>query len=512
MEIILRAEPGATPVTLEIEPGTALEEIAVRHERDAGYSVYAARVNNRVVSLRTRLTEPCEVVLLDLRDPSGKQCYQNSVLALYLSAVKQLFPGEKIVISNSLNRGIYTFIGTGRKLSDKQVAAVEALMRDMCNEAVPLDEIDPDLTLVVPTADFIKYFRLVKCRGGIVVLLPQETAPDIILPYRDDVKLYDAFGIERSWDRMLGIRHMSDLNRLIEDGEINDIIRICEALQEKNIARNADRIVRRKKRVVLIAGPSSSGKTSFAKRLCTQLWVNGQKPLYLCTDDYFRPRREIPFGPDGKQDFESLSAVDVDLFNRQLSTLLAGEPTDLPRFDFPLGEMIFGERVTTAYPGQPIVIEGIHGLNDALTPQIAAEDKFRIYISPLSQLSVDDHHRIPLTDIRKMRRIVRDASKRGWTAEHTIDNWYSVRMGESKNIFPYANEADVFFNSSFVYELAVLKKYARPMLEVIPEDNECFTEAQRLLNLLSYVRELDDDSVIPNNSILREFIGGSVLA
>ncbi len=512
MEILLRAEPGAEPVKLNIEEGCTLEEIAQRHERDAGYNVYAARVDNRVVSLRTRLTKPCEVVLLDLRDPSGKQCYQNSVLALYLSAVKQLFPGEKVVISNSLNKGIFTFIGTGRRLSVRQVAAVEALMIDMCNEAVPLSELDPDLSLVVPSADYIRYFRLVKCRGGIVVCIPQETAPDIITPYHDDLKLYEAFSLERHWDRMLGIRYMADLNRSIEKGEINDIIRICEALHEKKIAQIADRIVRRKKRVVLIAGPSSSGKTSFAKRLCTQLWVNGEKPIYLCTDDYFRPRREIPFGPDGKQDFESLSAVDVELFNKQLNQLLAGEETDLPRFDFPLGELVFGERITKAYPGQPIVIEGIHGLNDALTPQIPASEKFRIYISPLSMLSVDDHHRIPLTDIRKLRRIVRDANKRGWTATHTIDNWYSVRMGEAKNIFPYANEADVFFNSSFVYELAVLKKNARPMLEVIPEDDECFTEAQRLLNLLSYVDELDDDSFIPNNSLIREFIGGSVLA
>ena len=512
MEIILRAEPGAEPVKLNIEAGDTLEEVARKHERDAGYSVYAARVNNRVVSLSTRLTEPCEVVLLDMRDPSGKQCYQNSVLTVYLSAVSQLFPGEKVVISNSLNKGIFTLIGTGKRLSEKQVRAVEERMRDICNEAVPLSELDPDLSLVVPSADYLKYFQLVKCRGGIVVRMPQETSPDIITPYHDDVKLYEAFGLERSWDKMLGIRYMSDLNKAIDCGEINDIIRICEALHEKKIAQIADTIRRHKKRIILIAGPSSSGKTSFAKRLCTQLWVNGEKPIYLCTDDYFRPRSEIAFGPDGKQDFESLSAVDVELFNRQLNQLLAGEPADLPRFDFHLGEMIFGERITTAYPGQPIVIEGIHGLNDALTPQIAPEEKFRIYISPLTQLSVDDHHRIPLTDLRKIRRIARDANKRGWTATHTIDNWHSVRMGEAKNIFPYANEADVFFNSSFVYELAALKKYARPMLEIIPPEDECFTEAQRLLNLLSYVRELDDDKFVPNNSLLREFIGGSVLA
>ena len=512
MDIILRAEPAAKPVTIVVEKGCSLADIAARHERDAGYNVYAARVNNKVVSLDTVLNQPCEVVLLDLRDPSGKQCYQNSVLAIYKSAVHQLFPGERVVISNSLNKGIYTFIGTGRRFTDRQVAAVEALMRDICNEAVPLRELEPGLSLAVPSADYIKYFSLVKCRGGIVIRIPQETAPDIITPYHDDVKLFRAFSLERHWSGMLGIEHMSDLNRMVENGEINDIIRICEALHEKSIARIADSIVRRKKRVVLIAGPSSSGKTSFAKRLCTQLWVNGEKPIYLCTDDYFKPRRLIPFGPDGKQDFENLSAVEVELFNEQLNSLLAGEPTDLPRFDFKSGELVFGERITTAYPGQPIVIEGIHGLNDALTPLIPAEEKFRIYISPLSQLSVDDEHRIPLTDIRKIRRIVRDANKRGWNAKHTIDNWYSVRLGEARNIFPYANDADVFFNSSFVYELAVLKKYARPMLEIIEEDDECYTEAQRLLDLLSNVSELEDDSFIPNNSILREFIGGSVLA
>ena len=229
------------------------------------------------------------------------------------------------------------------------------------------------------------------------------------------------------------------------------------------------------------------------------------------TDDYFLDRSEIPFGPDGTQNFEDLEAIDVELFNSHLRDLLDGKPVDIPRFDFGLGKKVFGERIVTASPNQPIVVEGIHGLNDALTPQFTADEKFKIYISPLTQLRVNDHKRVALTDIRKIRRIVRDANFRGWDAKQTIEAWPKVREGEDKNIFPYSQKADAIFNSCLLYELCALKKYAKPLLEAIPQDDECFTEAHRLIHMLNYVKELPDDRPIVSDSILREFIGGSII-
>ena len=229
------------------------------------------------------------------------------------------------------------------------------------------------------------------------------------------------------------------------------------------------------------------------------------------TDDYYLDRDLVPVGPDGTQNFENLDSIDVELFNEQLKTLLAGGEVDLPRFDFNQGKKIFGERKLKLGPHQPMVIEGIHGLNEALTPAIPKTDKYKIYISPLTQIRIDDYTRIPLTDMRKLRRIVRDAKKRGWDARQTIEAWPKVRVGEAQNIFPYSDEADAIFNSAFVYELAALKKDALPMLVNIPEDDEYYTEAQRLARLLSHVDVIEDTKYIPNNSILREFIGGSVI-
>jgi len=263
----------------------------------------------------------------------------------------------------------------------------------------------------------------------------------------------------------------------------------------------------------LVFNPVFTYRTREGYSFQTTTYLYGRKPLYLGTDDYFISRDKIPFGPDGRQNFEDLDAIDVDLFNRQLNDLLRGKKADLPRFDFQSGEPVFGERIVDIAPDQPIVIEGIHALNEALTPQIDPKDKYKIYISPLSVLQKDKYRRIPLTDIRKLRRIVRDAKKRGWNAKHTIDGWASVRAGEDKNIFPYSDNADAIFNSTLVYELAALKSAATPMLEEIAEDDPCYTEAQRLLRLLSDVRGIDEyEYIIPNNSIIREFIGGSVIA
>ncbi len=512
MKITVNTAPGAPGRRTEVQPGTPISALAERYRQELPYDIVAARLNNHVVSLDTLLHTEGEVTLLDLRDPSGNQAYQNSVVELYLEAVKQVFPKASVVIAHSLNRGIFTKFSGIRTPGPKEVARIEKAMRKLCEQDIPFFKINPDLQLVVPSTGYVKKFDLKKCRYGIVIRIPEAAHPQGLPPYRDDKKLHKAFRQQEKWGGMLGIKYMDDLNRIIRNGEIGEIIRISEALHEKNIAAIADQIVRAKKRIVLIAGPSSSGKTTFAHRLCTQLWVNDHKPIYLGTDDYYLERAQVAAGPDGTKNFENLDSLDVELFNRHMNALLAGETVDLPHFDFGAGKKVFGGRILQALPGQPIVIEGIHGLNDALTLQIPGEQKFKIYISPLTQVRIDNHDRIPLTDVRKLRRIIRDASKRGWDARQTIQAWPKVRAGEDGNIFPYSDQADAIFNSVHVYEMAALKKYARPLLEEIEQDEEEYTEAQRLLRLLSFVDEIGDDSVIVNNSIIREFIGGSVIA
>ena len=508
----MRLSPDSEPRAIEFPEGADVEQLADHFAKETPYRIYAARLNNAIVTLDTKLSEGCEVTLLDMRDASAKEVFQNSVLSIFVEAMRRLHPDADVHISTAVNKGIFSYI-KGKQYTQKQFDEVEAEMRRISKADVPFSEILPVLTPTTPKTGRITNFDLKKCYDGVVVRIPQDTHPEGLLPYNEENKLMQAFRVKMDWDSMLGITTVGELNEAIDRGEAADIIAVSEALHNRDIAQLAHDIISEKKRIVLIAGPSSSGKTSFAKRLCTQLWVYGRKPLYLGTDDYFISRDKIPFGPDGRQNFEDLDAIDVDLFNRQLNDLLRGKKADLPRFDFQSGEPVFGERIVDIAPDQPIVIEGIHALNEALTPQIDPKDKYKIYISPLSVLQKDKYRRIPLTDIRKLRRIVRDAKKRGWNASHTIDGWASVRAGEDKNIFPYSDNADAIFNSTLVYELAALKSAATPLLEEIPEGDPCYTEAQRLLRLLSDVRGMEEyEYIIPNNSIIREFIGGSVIA
>ena len=493
-------------------PDAPLKDIIRTCGIEMEYPVYAARINNHVHSLNSATEDGDEVVLLDMRDSCAKEIYQRSIIDLFRDAMKKTYPDAKVTVGNSLNRGIYMDVAREKGFSVLAVEKVERVMKQMVKDDVPFTFIEHGLDKVVPSAGYIHDFDLRKCRDGLVIRIPEDTHPGGLAPYVDNRNLYKAFQVQRKWEEKLNIVTCADLNKAISENRINDIIQVSEALQEKRIARIADEVVKGGKRIVLIAGPSSSGKTTFAHRLCTQLWVNGQKPVYMGTDDYYLNRDEIPVGPDGSQNFENLDSIDVALFNEQLKTLLEGGEVDLPRFDFNQGKKVFGERKLKLEPGQPMVIEGIHGLNEALTPAIPKSDKYKIYISPLTQIRIDDYTRIPLTDIRKLRRIVRDAKKRGWDARQTIVAWPKVRAGEDVNIFPYSDEANAIFNSAFVYELAALKKDALPMLEAIPEDDEYYTEARRLARLLYHVDTIEDASFVPNNSILREFIGGSVIA
>ena len=509
--IRLKKQPGAPEEEIRIEKGSTIESIILENDIQTEYPVYAARINNTVKTLTEIPEEGDEVVLLDIRDNCAKEIFQRSIIDLFRCAIGKAFPEAKVTIGNSLNRGIFMDIKRERGFGVLAVEKTEWVMKQMVKDKVPFSMIEHGLDMVVPHAGYLQNFDLRKCRSGLVIRIPEDTHPGGLAPAVDNRNLYKAFQVQRKWAEKLNILTCADLNRAIAAGQINDIIQVSEALQEKKIARIADEIVRSSKRIVLIAGPSSSGKTTFAHRLCTQLWVNGEKPVYMGTDDYYLDRDLVPVGPDGTQNFENLDSIDVELFNEQLKTLLAGGEVDLPRFDFNQGKKIFGERKLKLGPHQPMVIEGIHGLNEALTPAIPKTDKYKIYISPLTQIRIDDYTRIPLTDMRKLRRIVRDAKKRGWDARQTIEAWPKVRVGEAQNIFPYSDEADAIFNSAFVYELAALKKDALPMLVNIPEDDEYYTEAQRLARLLSHVDVIEDTKYIPNNSILREFIGGSVI-
>jgi uridine kinase len=516
MEIKVRIAPGAEARSMSFPPGILVEDILNGLEERPVYPVFAARLNNRVVRLDTRIETDSSLVFLDVTDPSGRAAQQDSMVVLYLRAVSIILPGKSAVISNSLNDGLFTFLPGVKDLTDRTVLSIENCMKKLAASDVSLKELMDDKVyesgIYVPRTGFLSNFELRRHRSGILLRFPGETNPDRILPYTPNDKLYDVFAQTTEWGKMLGIEYFEDLNRIIREGGMNDIIRVSEALHEKHIAELATRIAGSGARIVLIAGPSSSGKTSFAKRLCTQLWANGRKPLYLGTDDYFIDRDKVPFEADGTQNFEDLSALDVERFNKDMNDLLAGKKVDIPRYDFIKGVQVFGENVRSIEKDQIIVIEGIHGLNGELTPGIPDKEKFRIYISPLAQISFSDQKRFPLTDIRKLRRIIRDAAKRGWTAKQTMASWYNVRRGEAKNIFPFSNEADEYFNSNQIYELAVLKAHVKPLLEAIEEDDEYYCEAQRLLGLLAPVEEWVDDSVIPNDSILREFIGGSVIA
>ncbi|MBO4725360.1 MAG: nucleoside kinase, partial [Firmicutes bacterium] len=357
---------------------------------------------------------------------------------------------------------------------------------------------------------YIEYFELMKYRNGVLIRFPHPSNPKKIPEYVDEKMMYATFGEATRWQKLLGINYVDGLNEKVRNGEYKELIQLSEALHEKKIAEIADMIKEQKKRIILIAGPSSSGKTTFARRLCIQLRVCGLKPLYMGTDDYFVEREQTPLDEYGEKDYERLEAVDVELFNKQMNALLAGEQVDLPTFDFMTGHKEYGKRITSITANQPIVIEGIHALNDAMTPHIPAEQKFKIYISPLTQLNIDEHNRISTTDSRMLRRMVRDFKYRGHDAQETIRTWPKVRAGEDKYIFPYNGQADVFFNSVHIYEFSVLKKYAEPLLEAIFPDEPEYMDAARMLKFLKYFEVLEDDSIIVNNSIIREFIGGSI--
>lgn len=552
VSVSLTIELGENPIEIQVEKGTTLEELAAVYQKDLPFRILAAKANNKVVDLNREIEEDAKIVFLDLRNIAVSRIYQNSVSFIYLKAINDVLGNVKVGIENSLHKGLYTEIKTKERLTAKDIKRIEERMREIVEkdipfvrkrltraeveeflygvnhtqkrrmlyraphvEDVPVYSCDGFLNFfygqMVPSTGYIEYFELRKYRNGVLLRFPDREAPNRIPEFRDDTKLYRAFGEAKKWGNLMGISYVEDLNQAIETGDYKEIIQISEALHEKKIAYIADEIIKKKKRIILISGPSSSGKTTFAKRLSIQLRVGGERPIYIGTDDYFVDRHQTPLLADGSPNFEDIEALDIELFNDNMNGLLKGESVDLPTFDFFQGKKKYGDRITRINKNQPIIIEGIHSLNGVLTAGIDEGTKYKIYISPFTQLNIDNHNRIPTTDARFLRRIVRDHQFRGYSADKTIEQWIKVREGEDKNIFPFNDEADMLFNSAHIYELAVLKKYAEPMLEDIGPDNESYSEAVRLLKFLRFFRIIEDDSVIANNSIIREFIGGSIL-
>ena len=553
MEIMLKIRPGEEPRRIIRNGPAALEELAEEFAAELPYTVMLAKVNGKYEELTFVPEEDSEVELLDIRNHSADLAYQNSLCLLYLKSVMDVMGKVTVRIDNSINKGLYTEIDSEQPVTETQVEQIENRMRELAAEDIAIvrevyqreDAIEiweeynymekgrllrekEDIReakfysiegyrnffygLMVPSTGYLKYFHLEKYRDGVLLRFPQPSRPDEMPENIDDSKIYEAFKEAKQWHRLLDLEYLADLNERMRGNSWKELVLLSEALHEKKIAEIADRITSENKRIILIAGPSSSGKTTFARRLCVQLRVNGLKPLYMGIDDYYLDRCDSPVDEDGNYNFENLDSIDVELFNNNMNGLLAGETVDLPEFDFMKGEKVFGKRLTSIEADQPIVIEGIHGLNGQLTEKIDDRQKFRIYISPFTQLNIDIHNRVTTTDARMIRRIVRDYEFRGSSAAETIALWPKVRAGEDRNIFPYNGQADVMFNSALAYELAVLGKYAVPVLEEVQPDQPEYAEAVRLLKFIRYFEFMDDDGAVPNNSIIREFIGGSIFA
>ena len=536
-----------TIIKKELKKAESAESILSKLNIETNHQILLCKVDNSYRGLSHLITRDCTIEYLDMTNNYAWLVYQNSLILLYKKAVYDILGNVQVIIENSLNKGLYTTVKS--QVSLDVIKKIENRMKELVSLEIPIiktyvkrDEMEslpgpnvkriieflPKLKdvevysindykelfygLLVPNTSYLKQFELVKYRNGVLLRYPHNSEPSVMPVYEDQKLLYDAFSEATRWQRLMGIDYASDLNEKIVHGEYEDLIMLQEALHEKKISDIADQIKTLNKRIILICGPSSSGKTTFAKRLCIQLRVIGLKPLYLGTDDYFVERHETPLDKNGEKDFESIHAVDLTLFNKQMNDLLNGKTVDLPSFDFIEGTKKYGHRIVSIDKNQPIVIEGIHALNELLTSDIDDDEKFKIYISPLTQLNINSNNRIPTTDARMLRRLIRDYRTRGKSAAQTIEDWPKVRRGEDENIFPFISQADVFFNTNYIYEIPVLKKYAFPLLEGVKPDEKEYAEAQRMLSFLRFFKTIQDDSTIANNSILREFIGGSVLS
>ena len=535
----------------EVEYGTsvgdAFKDQIENHELK---NIIAARLNNSIVSLKTPITEDGEIEFFNRQDKDGRIIYIRGLLFLMCKAFSEVYPDALLTVNYQLSNAMFGEVDN-MEVTDEVIANVKAKMQEIIDKDLPITKvmmtqeeaeefykkeatikgrlqtnIDKEKVSLYYCEDYYNYFfgtmpistgfaklyDFVKYRDGFLVKYPSIAEPNILQPnVGASLKLVSAMDEYDEINKLMRINTVYRLNKKIKEpkGE-KELILFSEALHEKKIAEIAQKIKDHGNvKMVLIAGPSSSGKTTFAGKLGMSLRVNGIKPVTLSVDNYFVERKDNPKDEHGNYDFECIEALDLDLFNSQLVDLLNGKEVKLPTFNFTTGTKEYRGNTLKLKDDEILIVEGIHCLNDRLTSQIPRENKFKVYISDLTVLNVDYYNRISTTDTRLIRRIVRDYNFRGYTAEHTLKMWYSVNRGEQKNIFPYQEEADVMFNSSIVYELAVLKKYAMPLLEEIPKTSREYSEARRLIVLLKYFETMNPD-LIPNNSLLREFIGGSI--
>jgi uridine kinase len=513
--------------------------------------IIGALVNNRVKELSFVIVKNKKVEFIDYSHPDGVRMYVRSLIFVLYAAVKEVFPEVKLKMMHGISRGYYCELsGLGRPVDESDIISIKSEMEQLVLRDIPFEKIGlPNEEAVeicraqnlrykaklfqqqgnlftymyfmgekanyffgdqVPSTGYLKVFDLVPYYDGLLLRIPKPNNFSEIQPYSRHDKLFGIFQEHKDWAEILDVPNVANLNEFAMNGQSGDIIKISEALQEKKIAEIANLIRDRKDnvKIVLIAGPSASGKTTFSKRLMVQLAVNGLKTTMISLDDYFVDREKTPLDENGELDFEDIKAIDVEYFNQQLLQLFNGETIELPKFSFSLGQRIPSGINLQLAPGNILIVEGIHGMNPNLIPHINAENTFKIFLSALTQISIDDHNHISTTDNRMIRRMIRDSRYRNYSAADTIRRWPSVRAGEDKNIFPYQENADVMFNSAMVYELAVLKKYADLLLQTVTESMPEFSESNRLLKFLSYFKAIDDLE-IPPTSVIREFLGGS---
>lgn len=540
--------------TREYPEGTPLFTVAEEFQPEFQEDILLARVNGKLKELHKTLTKESQIEFLTFQDLVGKKTYERSAVFVMLKAFYDVIPREKIKkvqMDFALGNGIYGELEGDAALTEELLDQVKEQMHVLVEKKLPIvkrsvntDEAvelfgrhgmhdkeqlfmyrrasrvniysiekfeDYFYGYMVQNTGYVKYFDLIPYHSGFLLLLPETKAPRKVEKSRNHEKLFQVLRDSYRWSDCLEVPNVGTLNRLISEGKAADLILMQEALQEKTIGNIAEQAAKAgDKRLVMIAGPSSSGKTTFSHRLATQFRALGYTPHPIAVDNYFKNREDYPRDENGKLDMEALECVDIEKFNEDMNGLLNGRLVEIPRFNFVTGTREYNGDFLKLGKNDVLIIEGIHCLNDKLSYSLPAESRFKIYISALTQLNVDEHNRIPTADGRIIRRMVRDARTRGTSALETIRRWSSVRRGEDKNIFPFQEQADVMFNSALVYELAVLKLYAEPLLFSIPRDVPEYDEAKRLLKFLDYFLGIDSE-IIPKNSIIREFIGGSCL-
>lgn len=533
-----------------VPAGTTSLEIIDNLKPETAHPIVAVWFNNKILGVKTPLRTDGDLGFVTLDSSDGMSVYRRSLTFILIRAAREVFLNPKIYVRHSLSEGYYCEIDLGRTLELEDLHKLEKRMHELVDADIPfvrcevsvqealdifqkdgqMDKVsvlkyrtEPTVNVytlgeftdyfygcLAPSTGYIKVFELRYYPPGFILRFPMHQDPSLIPEFREQKKMAEVFREYVKWGQILGIAQVGDIDEIVERGEASETVRIAEALHEKKIAQMADVIQSKitRPRLVLVSGPSGSGKTTFSKRLAIQMRVNGMKNTTLSLDNYFLDREETPKDETGEYDFEAPEAIDIELLNTQLLDLLAGREVGIPRFSFKEGRRI-GYRKLKLDPAEILILEGIHALNPKLTPSIPSIMKFRIYVSALSQLNVDNHNRVPTTDMRKLRRIVRDHLFRGYGAIDTLSTWQSVRRGEDEYIFPYQEEADAMFNSSLIYELCVLKGYTERLLAAITDAVPEYAEARRLLRFLSYFLTIKAEEV-PRNSILREFIGGSV--